>query len=207
MSLAKITIVPLEGSVPSVSAQYNPKELSFSKSVQYQEEDGAGRDYPTVQFTQGQAITISVELFFDHYETDGDVRVDASNVLAMCMIDDALQRPPMVKLIWGDSNPAFLGGEFIGVVESANVKYTMFKGSIPVRASITVSIKQADKTGTKVSTGAQKTAFTANMSVADVSNDPALMAAIIEKGGDPADKSTWESNYTYASSGSSGGEA
>lgn len=208
MSLEKITIVPLEGSLPSVSAQYNPKELSFSKSVQYQDEDGAGRDYPTVQFTQGQAISISVELFFDHYESGGDVRGDASTVLAMCMIDDSLNRPPMVELVWGGANPAFNGAKFYGVIESANVKYTMFDGAKPVRASISVTIKQADQTQSKVAaTGnVTTTTFMANMTVADVSNNDALKAAIIAGGGDPADPSTWADKYDTSSTSSSDGE-
>ena len=201
-SYEKVTIIPLEGGLPPVTAQYNPKELSFSKNVQWQDEEGSGMDYPTVYFTQGQAISISFELFFDRYEQkNGDVREDASNVLAMCNIVDSssMPRPPMVKLVW-DGNPAFKGSDFIGVMESASVKYTMFDGSKPVRASIAVQIKQASEVQSKIttkgsdgnsSTTTTTTRSTAGLSVQDVSNDSAMSAAIVAAGGDPANKDSW----------------
>ncbi|MBO4350287.1 MAG: hypothetical protein J6A01_04990 [Proteobacteria bacterium] len=222
----KVTIIPLEGGLKGVTAQYNPKEISFSKSVQWQDEEGSGMDYPTVYFTQGQAISISVELFFDHYESGEDVRVEASNVLAMCNIidHDKKPRPPMVKLVWGGVNPAFHGNDFIGVIESASVKYTMFKDSVPVRASITVQIKQADSVQSKITTyerdengelkaksttttqfsASETSVDTSNLSVADVSNNPAYQQAIVAAGGDPADKSTWPSTIKVSGASETG---
>ena len=214
-SLEKVTIFSLEGSKITVEAQYNPKELSFSKSVQYDDKSGDRVDYPTLYFTTGQAITLSVEFFFDRYEAVGekkDVRNDVSALVKLCHIDSSLGRPPMVQIIWGGGNPLFKDGSFTGVLTDASVKYTMFSGSVPVRASVTVSIKQADivrlkeqkddgtyddKKGTETSLSRQSLS---GVSVQDVSNNDALRDAIIRAGGDPADKSTWPDEVNVASS-------
>ena len=90
-------------------------------------------------------MTVSVELLFDGFETDRDVRPAINGLLSLALIDDGLKRPPLVKVVWGGSH--LIGsGEFIGVVESVSTKYTMFTSAgVPCRATATVSIKQAEE--------------------------------------------------------------
>jgi hypothetical protein len=202
---SKVTIYSIE-SGDKVVAQYNPKELSFSKNVNYTDNQSDGRDYPTLYFTAGQAISVSVELFFDRYEDNGDVRGDVGAVLKLCLIDSSLKRPPMVQFLWGEKSP-FGDSPFYGVITDASVKYTMFNDSTPVRASVTVSIKQADtvtvKNGSNSKTGTEtsiSSVDTGSKSVQDVSNDPALTNALLRAGADPADKSTWPSKVDVTSS-------
>lgn len=126
----------------TVVAQINPKELAYSKSVGWAEQAGTGRDYPDLQFTAGKSITISIELMFDKYEINGDVRSDTDALLAMALVDEGLHRPPKVDVTW--AGEVFMGG-FRGVVESVKVRYTMFtQAGIPCRAVATVGMKQAE---------------------------------------------------------------
>ena len=138
--LTNVKIIGLDGG-GVVIAQINPKELAYSKSVGWAEQNGKGRDFPDLQFTAGKAITISLELLFDYYESNGDVRFMTNALLNFAMRDESLHRPPKVMVEWG--GPVFSGG-FEGVVESVKVRYTMFLPSgVPCRAVATVGFKQA----------------------------------------------------------------
>lgn len=144
--LQKISINSLETGV-KVIADFNPKELSFSKAVGWNDDKaGVGTDYPSLQFTAGQAITLSVELLFDQYETGGDVRGIVASVMSLALVDKSLKRPPMVQLLWAGKDVLFAKGEFTGVVDSVQAKYTMFHSTgAPCRASVTIALKQADR--------------------------------------------------------------
>jgi len=151
-TLEKIAIMSLETSVV-VRADYNPKELSFDKKATWTDDSsGTNTDFPSLQFTAGAAMTVSVELLFDAYESDDrDVRPAINGLLSLALIDDSLKRPPMVKVVWGSSN--IIGsGQFTGVVESVTTKYTMFTSDgVPCRATATVSIKQAEEVSVNAS--------------------------------------------------------
>lgn len=142
--LAKVMIVSLEGG-PDITAEFNPKELSFSKSVGWSDDSqGTGTDFPALQFTAGKAIKLSVELLFDKFEESGDVRGIVQSVMKLALIRDDLKRPPMVQLIWGSSDVLFTGGNFTGVVTDVTTKYTMFlNDGVPCRAVVSVSLTQA----------------------------------------------------------------
>jgi len=184
--LKKVIIRATEGDGTTVKTMYNPKELSFTKSVSWSDDNvGQGTNFPALAFTAGQAITVSIELFFDWYErADQDVRGEVKKCVHLCEIQDCNgeKRPPIVELVWADSDPIGVGN-FTGVVESAQVKYTMFTtDGIPCRASVTISIKQATEVhDSQHSKGAQKSLSNA----ADVSNTPGAQEQLIESGKDP----------------------
>jgi hypothetical protein len=186
MSLKKITIRATEGDKTEVTTMYNPKELSFTKSVNWSDDNvGHETNYPALAFTAGQAITLSIELFFDCYEASNqDVRPLVKSCVHLCEIQDCNgeKRPPKVQLVWADSDPIGVGN-FTGVVESAQVKYTMFTTTgIPCRASVTVSIKQADEVKTGGSSGGSQKQLN---SAADAANTPGAQEQLIENGKDP----------------------
>lgn len=58
--------------------QFNPTELSFSKSAQFAEIAIPGLDAPIQQFIRGGTETLTVELFFD--STDSGMGADAKSV-------------------------------------------------------------------------------------------------------------------------------
>ncbi len=208
-SVKKVSILALEGDRKGgcISAMYNPKELSFTKSVGWSNDSaGAETDYPALQFTAGQAITLSVELFFDYYEQNGDVRGDVRELIHLCEIQDCdgQKRPPRVQLVWADSNAIGIGKAFCGVVESAQAKYTMFSSSgVPCRASVTVSIKQADIAGsTSISSdgGKVRNYNLSGVSPAAAADIPGMREALEAMGAKIEDPSTWPESIELSSS-------
>lgn len=210
-SYSKVTILPLEGDAQSpISTMYNPKEISFTKSVGWSDDSvGCETDYPALAFTAGQAISLSIEFFFDQYEdADSDVRPKVKSLVHLCEIqsikDETAKRPPRVQLVWSDADPIGVGN-FCGVVESAQAKYTMFTSSgIPCRASVTVQMKQADFVNTtgKVlnADGTSSDTHTYNnlsaMTPAEAASIDGMKEALEEKGAKIEDKSTWPPSIT-----------
>ncbi|MBR4986004.1 MAG: hypothetical protein IKY83_09730 [Proteobacteria bacterium] len=209
-AMAKLTIIPVEGGGAPISTMYNPKELSFTKSVGWTDDSvGCGTDYPAIYFTAGKAITLSIELFFDYYEQKGDVRGVVNQLIHLCEIqavNGKEKRPPQVKLVWGAGSP--IGSkDFLCVVEQVAPKYTMFlSNGTPCRASVTVNLKQADVVGTesKDSNGSYRTYDLSNMTPQQAENIPGMREEIEKSGGKIEDKSTWPSSVTLSSSGQSG---
>lgn len=143
-----------EGKIELI-VQYNPKELSVDKSVPWSKHKDSKSDHPHLEFTGADGRSMSFELMFDTFETDGKVQDQVSKLQRMAMMRDAAEsateewkRPPRVKVIWEGGLPAFEG-----VIESVGTKYTMFspKGH-PVRATCTVKIKEASRASFKKGT-------------------------------------------------------
>jgi hypothetical protein len=131
-------------------AHFNPKEISWDKSVPWQQHKRSKGDAPLMEFTSAKPATLSCEFFFDTYEekTSVDVFIGKLQKLTMVKKDekDEKKRPPMVLFYWGTGF-----NKFKGVVESLSVKYTMFlPDGTPCRATATVKITQADKAKAKV---------------------------------------------------------
>lgn len=144
--MKKLTIMSLDTGL-AITAGFNPKELSFDKDSNWTDGDeGFHKNMNAMQWTTGKSIKMTVELFFDLYEQQGDVRKIIANLVSLTMmISDAKPRPHVVQLIWADSDILFAGGKFTGVVNSVNTKYTMFTNSgVPCRATATVTLTQAE---------------------------------------------------------------
>ena len=139
---AKLSIIGLDlGGV--VKAQYNPKELGIDKSVPWQKSPTSSGDQPELQFTSAEGRSMSCELFFDEYETGGNVHtmhveqlLDFAKVMEPTGPEEK-RRPTRVKVIWGSGLPAFEG-----VIESVSTKYTMF---LPCRCTCSVKFKEASR--------------------------------------------------------------
>lgn len=125
----------------SVTAQFNPKELQVDKQVPWSEHKSRG-DHPPLEFTSGDPLGLSVELLFDTYESRANVHAaGVAQLQSFTMIvDDEKKRPPMCLFLWGKHFPSFMG-----VIESFQVRYTMFLADgRPVRATCALKLKQAD---------------------------------------------------------------
>ncbi|HTE53309.1 MAG TPA: phage tail protein [Kofleriaceae bacterium] len=130
-----------------LKAYFNPKELSIDKKVPWNKHKSTKANNPVLEFTDADPKDLSIELLFDGYE--GQVNVYDEYIAPLeefTKIIEAKKRPPMVIFLWGKF-PSFMG-----VIESLSTKYTMFlTNGTPVRATVTVKMKQADKltVGTK----------------------------------------------------------
>lgn len=127
-----------------IEFQFNPKELSLSKSAKWKRD--AQRNAPksaVPEFTGADPVKLSVEMFFDATDTMDASVVHRVEALFTCCVPTEESRqakkasPPWVILHWGDLVA------FPSVVTSVNAKYTLFTpGGTPVRAVCTVQLEE-----------------------------------------------------------------
>ncbi len=127
-----------------IEVHFNPKELTVDKPVAWTPHPTAGVAVPKLEFTSGSAKSLSVELLLDSYErhaTSVNEMVKQLEKLGTPATVDGKWRPPLCTFVWGDKFP-----QFRGVIESLQVKYTMFRrNGEPVRATVTLKIKEANE--------------------------------------------------------------
>jgi len=119
---------------------FNPNEFSVEKTSQFSSASIPGLDSPILQFSRGDAQSLSLELLLDTYATqttERDVRkAYIAKLQALVLVDGHLHAPPPCKIVWGSF-------EFVGVVESLGKRYIMFlDDGTPVRARVTLRLKE-----------------------------------------------------------------
>jgi hypothetical protein len=147
-STAKLSIGSLDDPGLSIDAHYNPKELSFSRTVPWSPHPLAnknGGDQLEVEFTGAQPRTMELELLFDGYESGTSVQecIDVIETLASVRKAEGEadeRRPHYCVVAWGDGGLKRLRC----VIESVTVKYTMFdRMGTPLRAFANVKVREA----------------------------------------------------------------
>ncbi len=132
--LVKALLIP-EGGIPTM-VQFNPKELSITKSVPWEPQASHGSDVPEQQFNTGQGRTLTFELFFDRYEQNLTVQLDVLLINKMAEIDGEKHHPPVVRFIWGTF-------WFKGVFKEVQTRYTMFLNyGAPCRATVRCTMQE-----------------------------------------------------------------
>ncbi len=136
MALRKAMILVERGhSIQRLEVLFNPNEYTLDSSNQYSWQTIPGLSQPIAQFVSGEATTLTMDLFFDSYESGTDVRRHTGKVVGLLDVDKDLHAPPTCKFVWGSL-------QFKGIVEQVSQKYTMFLDSgIPARATLTVTFK------------------------------------------------------------------
>jgi nucleoid-associated protein YgaU len=169
--LAKLTVeyeVRFENSYSgSVTALFNPTELSFTRAVTWSQAPllvSEGRyvsSYGAQDFVQRNPATLTVSLFIDTYEartrglashvqralipvnplTSAPEATSATHVvdqiLRLGQLDQELHRPPRCRLKWGTWDV------FWGVLTNVQHSYTMFMpDGMPVRAKVTCTFTE-----------------------------------------------------------------
>lgn len=138
--LVKAHIEILEGrnSGEKVEVLFNPTEYSVEYSASFQETPVPGLSNPILQFVNGAAEVLSMDLLFDTY-TDGggaDVSEITNNFIKLLTIDGDTHAPPRVMFKWGVFS-------FRAIVEKISQRFTMFHGDgTPVRATLNTTFKQ-----------------------------------------------------------------
>ncbi len=144
MELEKLTIQVETGENEFNNAfevLFNPNQISIQKATKWELVPTAERDAPTSQFTYGDPATLSMELFFDTYEAQSDVRQHTDNLYHLTTVEQHgdLHRPPLCRLSWGHFN----FNDFQWVLQSLNQRFTLFLDSgTPVRATLSCTFKQ-----------------------------------------------------------------
>jgi nucleoid-associated protein YgaU len=138
--LAKAVVTPLDGRGKNkeIPVLFNPTDYSVEYSANFQETAPPGLSNPIIQFVNGNARVLNMDLLFDTY-TDGrgqnviDLTERFTDLLS---IDAELHAPPRVEFRWGVFH-------FVAVVEKISQKFTMFRSDgTPVRATLSVTFKQ-----------------------------------------------------------------
>jgi LysM repeat protein len=138
MALEKAFITPVAGNRAgqNITVLFNPTEYSIEKSNQFQRTAIPGTSTPVTQFVSGNTQTLTMDLFFDSYETQEDVRNYTSQITSLLDIDPALHAPPICEFRWASLN-------FKATVEQVNQKFTLFLDTgVPVRATLSVTFKE-----------------------------------------------------------------
>jgi hypothetical protein len=150
--LAKAEIYVIDGSQQgqTIECMFRPKEYTLTKQNTWQTPQSKGTDVPSLEFSGGDSTSLTMDLFFDTYESGMDVRKQYTNrIWELMAIDSKLTdrttakgRPPTCEFRWGPVK------SFKAVITSINQKFTMFKSDgTPVRTTLTVTFKEAQKLG------------------------------------------------------------
>lgn len=124
--------------------QYNPRELTISKTANWNSQPARGAQKAAQpEFTGAGPGKISLELFFDASTThDGSVVAAVEQLLTCCVPTEASRgagraTPPLVVLQWGTTR------SFPAYVASVTAKYTLFTpGGTPIRATASVALEE-----------------------------------------------------------------
>lgn len=142
MKLEKATIEVLDGSKGGsrYPVLFNPSEYSIEHSIAYKATAIPGLGGPLLQFINGDAKVLSMELFLDDYTDplpDGLSVSDRMNQIARLLeIDAELHAPPPVRFVWGKL-------AFKALLEKLSRKVTLFRpDGTPARATLNVSFKE-----------------------------------------------------------------
>ncbi len=130
--------------IDSIPFQFNPKELSLSKSAQWKRHAASGNKKSAPPQYQGTAPSkLSLEMFFDATDNHGTRVVDrVEQLFSACVpTTDSHSKdkanPPWVLFQWGG-----LTG-FLAYISSVTAKYTVFtEEGLPVRAVCTVTLEE-----------------------------------------------------------------
>jgi nucleoid-associated protein YgaU len=148
MALEKAFIETLAGSQPGKRfwVLFNPAEYSLERANAYKSTPLPGLGSPLIQFVNGDAQVLSMDLFLDDY-TDPDgppdqngekksVKQRIDDFSKLLDIDPALHAPPPVRFVWGPLR-------FDAVIEKVGRKTTLFRpDGTPARATLSVSFRE-----------------------------------------------------------------
>ena len=148
---AKAEIFVVDGSDKgqTIECMFRPKEYTVTKQNRWEPKEDKGKNIPKLEFRGGSASSLTMELFFDTYEKDQDVRKYTNKIWKLMAIDSQLKdrttlkgRPPICQFQWGPVK------SFKAVITNINQKFTMFKADgTPVRATMTVTFQEVEATG------------------------------------------------------------
>lgn len=144
---AQITILNGKKQGETIECKFNPNSYTLEKSVNYGDMKATGSGASIMQFVDGNAEMLSMELFFDTTDKlgsdnvsskDVDVREQYTDAIdTLLSVDGELHAPPVCQFVWGD------GIDFTALVQSANKQFTKFLPSgIPVRARVSIVFKE-----------------------------------------------------------------
>jgi nucleoid-associated protein YgaU len=142
---AKITILAGSKAGQVIEVLFNPTEYSFDRSNSFKTTAVPGLGSPLIQFINGEADQLSMELFLDDYTDPKEKQLNTikksvedrlKDLAGLLNIDRDLHAPPPVRFSWGPL-------EFTGVIDKLGRKISLFQpDGTPARARVSVSFKE-----------------------------------------------------------------
>jgi hypothetical protein len=134
-SLAKAKFL-IEATGEQFEVMFNPEEYTLNKDNNFAAQNVPGLSGPLLQFVHGNLRTLEMELFFDTFEKQRDVREQTGKVTKLLDINRDLHAPPIVRISWASL-------QFRGVLARASQKFILFlPDGRPVRARITCTFNE-----------------------------------------------------------------
>lgn len=126
-----------------VYCMFNPHEYTLTKRNQWESKDNKGKNIPKIKFKQGGAESLKLQLFFDTYGSDEDVRQHTQGLWEMMMVSNQQRNqtnnksePPHVEFKWGSL-------AFEAVITDISQKFTLFSDKgVPLRTTVDVTFQQ-----------------------------------------------------------------
>lgn len=139
MALTRAVIVNLDApETVSIPVMFNPPKYSLSKTNQFAEIKIPGLASSVLQFVNGDATNLSLELFFDTTDTGTDVRTRTTAISNLSEPDLITRAPPRLLLLWGSL-------AFACFLISVSQEFDYFNAQgTPLRARLTVEFKGRD---------------------------------------------------------------
>ncbi len=121
--------------VSEVPVLYYPSQYTQEKDATYPNVEDLGKAN-RIQFSGRKPETLSMNLFFDTYNTGEDVRIHTNKITNLMEYDSKGNPPPVLMIVWGKMN-------FTCVLEHVSKTFTMFlQDGVPVRATLDCRFKE-----------------------------------------------------------------
>ncbi len=119
-----------------IAVMYNPEEFKLDQGNQFAEIGIPGLAAPPVQYVRGKSRTLTMDLFFDTYESAQDVRTFTGRIVGLLdKLPDTLA-PPVLLFSMGQF-------QFECVLVDVNQRYTMFlRDGTPVRSTLSIRFQE-----------------------------------------------------------------
>ncbi len=135
MALEKAQIIVLNTG-EKIPVMFNPEEYTVNKDNNFASQVVPGLSSPLLQFVNGNLRTLEMELFFDTYEAQQDVRDETNKVVDLMSIDPTLHAPPVLQVAWASLN-------LTCVLARVSQKFVLFfSDGRPARARLSVTFNE-----------------------------------------------------------------
>src|ERR1044071_2624215 len=116
---------------------FNPTEYALTKTNTFYEVPVPGLGAPPIQFVRGASETLKFDAMVDTSTSLESVKTTyVDRIRKLADLNNDIHAPPIVKFRWEER-------EFIGVIDSLTVTYTLFTDSgTPIRAKLSISLKE-----------------------------------------------------------------
>jgi hypothetical protein len=123
----------------SIFVLFNPTQYSIEDASKWQAQDRMGQP-PELHYTGGDRKKLTMDLFFDTYESRSDVREHTSKIAGLLVFNREVHRPPKVTISWGSAAADAANSHFplTCVLVTLKQQFVLFlSDGTPVRATLT----------------------------------------------------------------------